>query len=77
MIRILVFLLACLPGLVYADDGSRLWLDYKPVPPPVKLQLMNDFNSIVADTSIVTLKIAAISRARNVNFIQKVIRRLR
>ena len=60
MIRILVFLLACLPGLVYADDGSRLWLDYKPVPPPVKLQLMNDFNSIVADTSNVTLKIAAI-----------------
>lgn len=61
MTKRILLLLAIITGhLAKADDGSNLWLSYKPVDKQKGTHLANDFKAIVADTSNATIKIAAL-----------------
>ena len=53
-----LFLLLVLPLLLFAEDGSRLWLRYKPLT-EVQKEKSNTFSSIVKDEKSATLDIAS------------------
>lgn len=53
-----LFLLLLLPLLLFAEDGSRLWLRYKPLT-EVQKEKSNTFSSIVKDEKSATLDIAS------------------
>ncbi|MDR1716395.1 MAG: alpha-glucuronidase, partial [Prevotella sp.] len=53
-----LFLLLLLPLLLFAEDGSRLWLRYKPLT-EVQKEKGNTFSSIVKDEKSATLDIAS------------------
>lgn len=53
-----LFLLLLLPLLLFAEDGSRLWLRYKPLT-EVQKEKSNTFSSIVKDERSATLDIAS------------------
>jgi len=58
MKRNLTLFLLFFVNVLFAEDGSRLWLRYEPLPPPIAQQYSNLIRSIKADTRTETARIA-------------------